>query len=37
VHADFVIASDGAEFRAILTDPGSVVTVVAKKQFRRQN
>jgi hypothetical protein len=37
VHADFVIASDGAEFRAIVTDPGSVVTVVAKKQFRRQN
>jgi len=37
VHADFVIASDGAELRAIVTDPGTVVTVVAKKQFRRQD
>ena len=36
VHADFVIASDGAEFRAIVTDPGSVVTYVAKKQFHHE-
>ena len=36
VHADFVIVSDGEEFRAIVTDPGSVVTVVAKKQFRKE-
>ena len=36
VHADFVIVSDGAELQAIVTDPGSAVTVVAKKQFRRE-
>ena len=36
VHADLVMVSDGAEFRAIVTDPGSVVTVVAKKQFRKE-
>lgn len=36
VHADFVIASDGAEFQAIVTDPGSVVTYVAKKQFHHE-
>ena len=33
VHADFVIASDGAGFQAIVTDPGSSVTYVVKKQF----
>ena len=36
VHADFVIASDGAEFQAIVTDPGSVVTYVAKKQSHHE-
>jgi hypothetical protein len=34
VHADFVIDDDGAEFRAIGTDPGLVETRVYKKQFR---
>ena len=37
VHADLVMVSDGAEFRAIVTDPGSVVTFVAKKQFRKED
>ncbi len=36
VHADLVIVSDGAEFHAIVTDPGSVVTVVGKKQFAKE-
>lgn len=36
VHADFVIASDGAEFQAVVTDTGSVVTYVAKKQFHHE-
>jgi hypothetical protein len=36
VHADFVIAIDGAEFQAIVTDSGSVVTYVAKKQFHHE-
>lgn len=36
VHADFVIVSDGAEFRGIVTDSGSAVTVVAKRQFRSE-
>jgi hypothetical protein len=34
VHADFVIDEDGAEFRAIGTDPGLVESRVYKKQFR---
>jgi hypothetical protein len=33
VHADLVIDSGGAEFRAIVTDPGSTVTYASKKQF----
>jgi len=36
VHANFVIASDGAEFQAIVTDSGSVVTYVAKKEFHHE-
>lgn len=36
VHADLVIVSDGAEFRALVTDPGTVVTVVGKRQFRKE-
>jgi len=32
-HADFVIVRGGAEFRAINTDPGTVITTVGKKQF----
>jgi hypothetical protein len=31
-HAVFVIDADGAEFRAINTDAGSVITTVAKRQ-----
>ncbi|HEY6373129.1 MAG TPA: hypothetical protein VIX37_21315, partial [Candidatus Sulfotelmatobacter sp.] len=34
VHADFVITDGGAEFRAMVTDSGSAVTVVGRKQFR---
>ena len=37
VHADFVIDSGGAELRAIVTDPGSTVTYVSKKQFGNDN
>ena len=37
VHADLVIDSDGAEFRAIVTDPGSTVAFIAKKQFRNDD
>jgi hypothetical protein len=36
VHADFVITSSGAEFRAMVTDSGSAVTVAGKKQFRSE-
>jgi hypothetical protein len=32
-HTFFVIDSDGAEIRGINTDPGSVITTVAKRQF----
>lgn len=31
-HVDFVVVRDGAEFRAINTDPGTAITTVAKKQ-----
>ena len=34
VNADFVIVRDGAEFGAIVTDPGVVETRVYKKQVR---
>lgn len=33
-HADLVIVHGGAGFRAINTDPGVVITTVAKKQSR---
>jgi hypothetical protein len=36
VHADFVITSNGTEFRGMVTDLGSAVTVVGKKQFRTE-
>jgi hypothetical protein len=32
-HATFVIVDDGAEIRAINTDPGSVITTVIQRQF----
>jgi len=32
-HVDLVVVPGGAEFRAINTDPGSVITTDAKKQF----
>jgi len=32
-HVDLVIVLGGTEFRAINTDPGSVITTDAKKQF----
>jgi hypothetical protein len=34
VHAYFVIDDDGAEFRAIVTDPNLIESRVYKKQFR---
>ncbi len=34
-HVDFVIDDDGAEFRAIGADSGSVITAVGKKQSPR--
>jgi hypothetical protein len=36
VHADFVITSNGTEFRGMVTDLGSAVTVVGKKQLRSE-
>ena len=36
VHADFVITDGGAEFRGMVTDSGSAVTVVGRKQFRSE-
>ena len=36
VHVDFVITGSGTEFRAMVTDSGSAVTVVGKKQFRSE-
>lgn len=35
-HVDLVVVDGGAEFRAINTDPGSVITTVGKKQFLDQ-
>jgi hypothetical protein len=35
VHADFVIADDGADLRAIVSDSGVVESRVYSKQFRR--
>ena len=35
-HVDLVIVNGGNEFRAINTDPGSVITTVGKKQFLDQ-
>jgi hypothetical protein len=35
VNADFVIDDDGAELRAIVTNPGSVESRVYRKQFER--
>jgi hypothetical protein len=32
-HVDLVVVHGGAQFRAINTDPGSVITTDAKKQF----
>ncbi len=32
-HAFFVISDNGAELRAINTDPGSVITTTARRQF----
>jgi len=36
-HVDLVIVSGGTEFRAINTDPGSVITTVGKKQSLNEN
>ena len=36
-HVDLVVVHSGAEFRAINTDPGSVITTDAKKQFPNQD
>ena len=36
-HVDFVIVNGGSEFRAINTDPGSVITTVCKKQSSQEN
>jgi hypothetical protein len=33
----FVIDDDGAEFRAINTTPGDVVTTVGRRQFSKDN
>ncbi len=32
-HVFFVISNNGAEFRAINTDPGTVITTVGRRQF----
>jgi hypothetical protein len=34
-HASFVIDDDGDELQIIITDPGNVITCVARKQFPR--
>jgi len=36
-HVDLVIVNGGTEFHAINTDPGIVLTTVAKKQFPNQD
>lgn len=36
-HVDLVVVNGGAEFRAINTDPGSIITTVGKKQFPNEN
>jgi uncharacterized protein YdeI (BOF family) len=33
-HAFFVIAGDGNELQVVITDPGNVVTCIARRQFR---
>jgi hypothetical protein len=35
VNVDFVIDDDGAEVRALVTDPGAIESLVFKKQFSR--
>lgn len=35
VNVDFVIDDDGAELRALVTDPGAIESLVFKKQFSR--
>jgi hypothetical protein len=37
VHASFVIDDDGNELQIIVTDPGNVITCVARKQFVEQS
>jgi hypothetical protein len=36
-HVDLVLVQDGNELHAINTDPGSVITTIAKKQFPHQD
>jgi len=35
-HASFVIDDNGNELQIIVTDPGNVITCIARKQFARQ-
>jgi hypothetical protein len=35
-HASFVIDDDGNELQIIVTDPGNVITCIARKQFTKQ-
>ncbi len=36
VHAFFVIADGGNELQVVITDPGTVISCVARKQFPKQ-
>ena len=36
-HVDLVVVHGAAEFRAINTDPGSVITTIGKKQFSKED